>query len=236
MSHMRNGFMFATALAGVLGASADSIFPTAQSRGTDVIAQLQGSEVSLTDTDTDTAGGFGPYSSNIDASVSIGDPNNPYTASSLATQSSSISGSAITGAGYADALGDPNGPDANPSGHGTSYIVVDFDIYVPQTYSLTGFIDATFVQDGLASAMVELVGPGGTEFSYLTPSGFVNLNSAGLLAPGAYTLTVVADAEALVKGDSASANFGFEMIFVPEPATVFLLMPTALALLRRREE
>lgn len=236
MLHMRNGFVLATLVAGALTTRADNIFPTSQARGADVMAQLQTGEGAINDSDTDSAGGFGPYSTNIDAIASIGDPNNPYSASSNATQSSNIGPATISGHGFASAGADPNSPNVTPSGEGTSYMIVDFDINVTQSYTLSGFLDATSIANGLGTASFELIGPGGTEIFSDTNSGLVALAGAGLLAPGSYSLIVVANATADAAGDNATAEFNFEFEFaeVPEPATGALFLLAIFAINRRR--
>ena len=77
-----------------------TLTPTDQLRETEVLAEITG-EGSVSDSDLDSAPGFGPFTSSIDAAVQLGDPEDPVTAASDGLQTSDNLSAMITASGAA---------------------------------------------------------------------------------------------------------------------------------------
>ncbi len=117
----------------------------------------------------------------------------------------------------------------------SDYTVV-FDVPVASPYSLTGAAQVPYsLGDGGAGAALRLTGPGNIRVFDYFGGYYTELNSAGVLAPGTYTLRGMTTT--LIPPDPAygfgAADLSFTLTIAPEPSGAMVLAAGSALALRR---
>lgn len=231
---LRKGLAGAVLFTGVLAADAGLIIsPTSQVRETETLAEVVG-EGGATDSDLESAPGFGSFNSAIDAQVAVGDPEDPVSAHAAATQISDIFAASVTARGAASAASSAAQPGLTPSAGGRSAFTVEFELDSPAAYTLSGMLNAAATNGGAPLAFVQFESTlAGTLYALSITDGSAPVLHGGVLPAGEYQLIALAEALADPSDKSATADFEISFQLVPEPGSA-LLSVAGMLLLRRR--
>lgn len=173
------------------GTLADVLVPVEQSRSVSGSAFADDASGSMSDSESDQATDFTPFVSAAGVTVFVDNA----LGSGGGSQNSAILPHRIVAAGSAFANGEGYSFDAFGSGSGSSSFSVTFDVLLPSTYSLTGYVEA--FDNGGTSISLRL--GASTIFGAGAGNEQVFINDAGVLMPGRYTLSA---------GSSGSAGGG----------------------------
>ena len=207
--------------------------PISQERTIETNAMGRFGEDTASDADSDGAADFGPFNSSVMSLAQLA--TQPGTSSATASQQSQIGPTVLSGIGSASASAEAGFPfEMNASGG--SFFDVTFELALPTEYLLTGQLDAGAPAGsaGQPLASLALSDSFSDIFATSTTDGSQPVFSTGILAPGTYTLHVIASAVIEASGDSATASFDFNFAVVPEPASLCLASLALLFATRRR--
>lgn len=195
--------------------------PVSQSRYISIEASVTAGEASDTASAYDEASGFSEFSSAVDGYASLGDPNHPRGAGGNASQYSAFLPDSIVALGFASTFSDPNHP-FYVAAFSESGFDAEFDVASPTAFELVGSVASSGAGDGYAS--VSIFGPTGTLLDLVSAGRDDPYMLTGTLAPGSYTIAVLAGSETSAAGRSSTAGFEMTLRFVPEPATAAPLL------------
>lgn len=183
------------------------------------------------DTQSASAPDFAPWNASVQA-VS-------WSSSAHANQNSAIDEAGASGSGYVStSAGGDQG--TNSGATATSGLLFSFQVTIPVTFTITGYLNASVTSFAPSEAADFLLagseGPIYTQTANLfNPS--VSLNAAGALPPGVYSVSAHAYSYNAGGGgigsNGGNASWNFNVEFVPEPASLLLALG-ALSVLRRR--
>lgn len=216
-----------------LASAGPMLTPISQQRTVEAEAAVRFGEDTASDIDSDGAPDFGPFNSSVAASAQL--TSQPGTSAGSASQQSLINPNSLSGIGSASASAEP-GFAFEMTASGGSFYNVTFSLADATEYSFTGQLDAGVAGSaGQPLAQATLSDVGGDVYAVNTTSGPTAILSSGILAPGTYTIDVIATAFIEASGESASASFDFNFTLVPEPASLLGLSFAWLCVgLRRR--
>ena len=187
----------AMAMAAAGAAKSGLIQPTAQTRSVSGSASAQDPGGPVSDSNSDQATDFTPFASAVSASATLNDAEG--TGGGI--QDSEIQDDAIVASGSASATAESFEEEGVADGSGSSIVVVDFTLLTQANYTLQGELSA--FDNG--SAELALRNSSGDIFRD-DATGTIQIDEAGTLPAGPYTLEVNANG-------SASADFPFAAEF-----------------------
>jgi len=187
---------------------ADLLVPTAQDRFalTDAFAQ-NGRHFDM-DEFVLVAADFEPFNAEVPSFVAVTDAFGLCSGA----QFSEILPAGVHATGGSTTDGNSSSATAFLDLDSESFLSVTFDVTAPANYTLI----ATLTSGGTGGAVALLLtGPGGVLVeSYLTPSpGVVDVDSAGTLAPGSYTIIIDSQAHLLLVNEARYASTGYNVSF-----------------------
>jgi hypothetical protein len=220
-------------LAGLLGSAAAGaalIDPLSQTRT--ISASVSIPVEGLTDSDSDSAGDFGTFDSSVAAQLD----HSGGSISTSARQRSGIGPDSVGGSGE----GATNLLMYAPGSYGSagSGFALTFRVLQPLEFALSTVVSVNSINPPLTgfSSVTLRGGPGNQVLaSSFSADGIYVDTFTGVLPPGEYTLSAGSNVETFgADALSASYQFGFDVVLVPEPAAGLLLAGGLLALALRR--
>ncbi|MBI5866669.1 MAG: hypothetical protein HZB38_19560 [Planctomycetes bacterium] len=236
MHHLRAASLFWISGTAAALCSASTIVPSAAQRSVSASVDLIAGETQANDANSIFSGTLDPFNETVGAAAGI----DPITGVVSASQLSDITPLSIVG--QADLSGELNVPagaslSASSLGGGAG-LSVTFSVSDLTAYTLTAHASASSAIPNSIQGVV-LTGAGGALVSAEGYDNFVaDVNTAGVLAPGEYTLlvyfTLSADTPSVAGPFSAGALGHFDVNFqVPEPSSLTVVLLALLACRRR---